>query len=114
MLENWKEFFLDAGISTANADIYSSIFKKHLIREPVLPELNENRLEKMGITAMGDILSILLHLRKLYQKVNEVYHSKFTFLSFRVFKLYHCYISLQTEKDEKVTAGRSSEIQVCT
>ncbi|KAG1672255.1 hypothetical protein GQR58_016059 [Nymphon striatum] len=55
----WINFFRECGLPIAVATNYAVIFTNHRIQKNMLADLNKEYLQEMGITTMGDIISIL-------------------------------------------------------
>ena len=62
--EYWMKFFRDAHISNSERTIYVQNFVEKRIKPNALRQLNENRLERLGVTVFGDQLSILEQARR--------------------------------------------------
>ena len=60
-LEQWIAFFEYTGIPSDESKTYAETFIKNRVRDP--SELTKEVLQDLGITVIGDILSILKHAR---------------------------------------------------
>lgn len=57
--DSWVKFFQAAGVPSAAAATYAHIFYENRMDLDMLTDLNKEYLREMGITPMGDIISIL-------------------------------------------------------
>lgn len=62
----WLKFFTAAGISHEQAENYAVTFSKNQIQFDMLPEINKEYLNDMGITLLGHIIAILRHAKTVY------------------------------------------------
>ena len=68
----WMRFFKDASIPAEFIGIYASKFVENRIRFDMLGDLDRALLNEMGISAIGDSLSILKHAKIIMQKVRNL------------------------------------------
>ena len=64
-ITSWEHFFVAAKIPQRDAKAYAIIFSENRITEVLLPDLTKDNLQDLGITILGDALSILRHARTL-------------------------------------------------
>ena len=65
-LNDWVSFFKKAGISPPSAvNTYAAAFVKNKMGNDTLEDLDQENLRQMGITALGNILRILKHTKKI-------------------------------------------------
>ena len=57
--DQWKEFFLSAGIEPTDTTLYIKAFMDNGFNEKSLPQLDKDTLKEVGITSIGHILAIL-------------------------------------------------------
>eukprot|EP00037_Helgoeca_nana_P017613 m.166856 g.166856 ORF g.166856 m.166856 type:complete len:259 (-) comp24067_c0_seq1:408-1184(-) len=60
---SWLAFFTDAGVPEGHCDSYADVFEDNRITEDMLPELDRDVLQAMGVAVMGDVIRILKHAR---------------------------------------------------
>lgn len=65
----WFRFFKDASIPSGFAQNYAKKFIENRIRFEMLADLDRPLLNELGITAIGDCLSILKHAKFVSQQV---------------------------------------------
>ena len=66
----WFRFFKNASIPAGFAQNYAKKFVENRIRFEMLADLDRQLLNELGITAIGDCLSILKHAKVVSQQVN--------------------------------------------
>ncbi|KAF4523343.1 hypothetical protein B566_EDAN005497, partial [Ephemera danica] len=64
----WIHFFEDAGLPSNVAVKYALTFSENRIKKAMLLDLNKEYLKEMGITLMGDIISILKHAKDVSEE----------------------------------------------
>ena len=57
--EEWESYFIKAGISANSAKSYAAMFVKEKLTKENLQMMDWAMLKELGITAMGEALSIL-------------------------------------------------------
>ncbi|KAG1672254.1 hypothetical protein GQR58_016059 [Nymphon striatum] len=67
----WINFFRECGLPIAVATNYAVIFTNHRIQKNMLADLNKEYLQEMGITTMGDIISILKMSKSVSDQVRK-------------------------------------------
>lgn len=67
----WIKFFKDASIPPEYVETYAKKFAENRIRFDLLADLDRPLLNEMGITAIGDCLSILKHAKSISSKLTE-------------------------------------------
>ena len=55
----WVDFFANLAIPQEVATQYAANFVKNRVTDPVLPSLDKQTLNELGITVIGDVLAIL-------------------------------------------------------
>jgi len=68
-LDWWIKFFSDAGIPSFASSKYATIFYENRIQSNMLMDLDKDILKEMGITVVGDIISILNHAKYVHREV---------------------------------------------
>ncbi|CAH8512209.1 unnamed protein product [Heterobilharzia americana] len=66
----WIEFFEAAGVPAKVRETYAGIFVEHRISNTVLADLDKDHLKDMGITVIGDIISILKQCKKIRHELS--------------------------------------------
>ncbi len=72
----WVKFFKNASIPNQFANVYASKFNDNRIRFDMLADLDRALLNEMGITAIGDCLSILKHAKEINIRVREFIYER--------------------------------------
>ncbi len=67
----WIEFFKDASIPSQYAQSYANKFIENRIRFDMLPDLDRSLLNELGISAIGDCISILKYAKTWTPKVSK-------------------------------------------
>ncbi|XP_046848627.1 uncharacterized protein C19orf47-like [Xenia sp. Carnegie-2017] len=70
-LLKWNTFFNNAGIPKGPASKYSALFCNHRIKDDLLGDLTKEILNDIGITVMGDVMSILKHSKVVHAKLER-------------------------------------------
>jgi hypothetical protein len=70
-MTTWVQFFKDAAIPNQFANVYANKFSENRIRFDMLIDLDRALLNELGISAIGDCLSILKHAKAVNSKVEE-------------------------------------------
>lgn len=65
----WIQFFKDSAIPDKYVQLYTNKFTENRIRLDMLADLDRPLLNDLGITAIGDCLSILKHAKTWTPKV---------------------------------------------
>ena len=65
---NWLTFFKDAGVESSVSMKYAATFVQNSIGGDILEDLNKVHLQEMGITALGDIIRILKHAKRIVKE----------------------------------------------
>ena len=63
----WYNFFSSCGLAPDNCSTYADVFIQNNMRRDLLPLLDREYLNQMGITAIGDIMAILSHAKQVSQ-----------------------------------------------
>ena len=63
--EDWEDYFLKAGIAADSAKSYAATFVKEKLRKENLLVMDRAMLRELGITTMGEALSILRQAKEL-------------------------------------------------
>nr|CAH8841700.1 unnamed protein product [Trichobilharzia regenti] len=69
-LGEWIEFFEAAGVPPKVRETYAAIFVEHRINHAVLADLDKDHLKDMGITVIGDVISILKQCKKMRHELS--------------------------------------------
>ncbi|XP_039294278.1 uncharacterized protein C19orf47 [Nilaparvata lugens] len=67
----WKSFFIDAGIPSAESATYALTFAQNRIQSDMLVNINKDYLQEMGIKLIGDIIAILRHSRRVHDEIQR-------------------------------------------
>ncbi|KAJ7380697.1 hypothetical protein OS493_007065 [Desmophyllum pertusum] len=59
VIMDWEAFFKECGIKDDHAEQYAKLFDENRIQESHIPELNKELLKDLGISVIGDVISIL-------------------------------------------------------
>ena len=68
----WIKFFKDAGIPAGDAANYAVVFSDNRITRTMLMDLTKEYLNDMGISILGDVISILKHAKTVFNQVTAV------------------------------------------
>lgn len=94
--EDWENYFLNAGISADSAKGYAATFVREKLRKENLQMMDRAMLRELGITTMGEALSILEQAKEpstqaIYAKAPAVktsqLHFEMTPQQFRMFRI---------------------------
>lgn len=69
-IDVWVKFFRNALIPRQYATVYANKFAENRIRFDMLGDLSRELLQEMGITALGDCLSIIKHAKVINAAVS--------------------------------------------
>lgn len=72
----WVQFFKDASIPSQYVQSYANKFTENRIRFDMLQDLDRPLLNELGISAIGDCLSILKHAKTWTPKLPDIIESK--------------------------------------
>ena len=61
---SWTTFLTEAGIPNTEAGQYATILFTNRVTEEILPDLTADHLKTLGITLLGDVLSIIRYAKK--------------------------------------------------
>lgn len=64
----WMDFFVKAGIPPQASATYNLLFEQNNIKADMIQYLNKDRLKKIGITIVGDIIAILRHAKHVQEQ----------------------------------------------
>ncbi|XP_027901600.1 uncharacterized protein C19orf47 homolog isoform X2 [Xiphophorus couchianus] len=64
----WIQFFKDAGIPAGLAVTYAVSFVDHRIQKNMLMDLSKDIMMDLGITVIGDIITILKHAKQVHRQ----------------------------------------------
>lgn len=64
----WNKFFIQAGVQEIQASKYTAIFSENRIQPGMLEDLDKQVLKDVGISAVGDIISILRHTKEVLEQ----------------------------------------------
>ncbi|CAD5121246.1 DgyrCDS9778 [Dimorphilus gyrociliatus] len=64
----WLNFFKDAGIPGKEAKNYAVMFTEHRIKKDMLMDLNKEILNSLGVTLIGDVISIVRHAKEVHSE----------------------------------------------
>ncbi len=63
--EKWEDYFIKAGISADSAKSYAAMFPREKLMKENLQTMDRAMLKELGITAMGEALSILKQAKEV-------------------------------------------------
>ncbi|VDL88875.1 unnamed protein product [Schistocephalus solidus] len=67
----WTTIFTDAGLPHGISQKYAHLFVENRMTTKLLPFLDKDLLKEIGITAVGDIIAILQHCKKVKHEVSQ-------------------------------------------
>ena len=70
--ESWTNFIIPAGIPPDESATYATAFVNNRLAESSLPELSKEYLRDLGINKIGDIITILTHIKNHLQPTNNL------------------------------------------
>ena len=73
-LSDWLQFLLEAGIPASQAANYAVSFVENRIEKDMLGDLDKDYLKELGVTVLGDVISILKHAKKVASQVLTVHN----------------------------------------
>ena len=62
---DWADFFSSSGVPSAAAREYADRFERNRIRGDMLDDLDKELLRELGVTVIGDVISILKFAKKV-------------------------------------------------
>ena len=65
----WINFFKEAGIPAGDAANYAVVFTDNRMTRAMLMDLTKEYLKDMGISILGDVISILKHAKTVFSQV---------------------------------------------
>lgn len=65
---SWIHFFEEAGIPESHTASYADVFQDNRIQKDMLPELNKEILQDLGVSLMGDIIAILRYAKTVHER----------------------------------------------
>ena len=69
--EDWTKFVIAAGIPPEESATYVSGFANNRVTESSLPDLRKEYLKDLGITIIGNIITILRHIAQSHLPVSK-------------------------------------------
>ncbi|VDO35559.1 unnamed protein product [Haemonchus placei] len=73
---DWQSFFVKIGIPSSISSRYAEIFRQNRVSKDMLPDLDKATLADLGVTAVGDQVSLTRFLAILRHAKDETYETE--------------------------------------